>query len=235
MEMEYFVPPDDSARWYEYWCQERFQWYASLGIPTEKLRLRAHDDDELSHYSIGTSDVEFLYPWGWGELEGIAQRTDFDLTQHTKFSGQDLSYFDQERDERYVPYVIEPAAGADRATLAFLLSAYDEDEAPNEKGGTDTRTVLRFHPSLAPIKSCPWPTRSRGRCDAGSRSTSTPPVRSGGATDARTKWAPRSASRSTSTLSTIGRSRSATATPWPRIVCRSTTCSRNWNGGSTHE
>ena len=147
MEMEYFVPPDDSPQWYEYWCQERFRWYTDLGIPEEKLRLRPHDADELSHYSIGTSDVEFLYPWGWGELEGIAQRTDFDLTQHSKFSGQDLSYYDQENDRRYLPYVIEPAAGADRATLAFLLAAYDEDDAPNEKGGTDKRTVLRFHPA----------------------------------------------------------------------------------------
>ena len=152
MEMEYFVPPDESPRWYEYWCQERYRWYTDLGIPEEKLRLRPHDADELSHYSIGTSDVEFLYPWGWGELEGIAQRTDFDLRQHSKFSGQDLSYYDQENDRRYLPYVVEPAAGADRATLAFLLSAYDEDEAPNEKGGTDTRTVLRFDPRLAPIK-----------------------------------------------------------------------------------
>jgi glycyl-tRNA synthetase len=152
MEMEYFVPPDDSPRWYEYWCQERYRWYTSLGIPEEKLRLRPHDADELSHYSIGTSDVEFLYPWGWGELEGIAQRTDFDLRQHSQFSGQDLSFYDQENDNRYLPYVVEPAAGADRATLAFLLAAYDEDSAPNEKGGTDTRTVLRFHPSLAPIK-----------------------------------------------------------------------------------
>ena len=152
MEMEYFVPPDDSPRWYEYWCQERYRWYTSLGIPEEKLRLRPHDADELSHYSIGTSDVEFLYPWGWGELEGIAKRTDFDLRQHSQFSGQDLSFYDQENDRRYLPYVVEPAAGADRATLAFLLAAYDEDSAPNEKGGTDTRTVLRFHPSLAPIK-----------------------------------------------------------------------------------
>jgi len=152
MEMEYFVPPDDSARWYEYWVQERYRWYTDLGIPEDKLRIRPHDPDELSHYSVGTSDVEFLYPWGWGELEGIAQRTDFDLTQHAKFSGQDLSYFDQENDRRYMPYVVEPAAGADRATLAFLLAAYDEDEAPSEKGGTDTRTVLRFHPALAPVK-----------------------------------------------------------------------------------
>jgi glycyl-tRNA synthetase len=147
MEMEYFVPPDQSARWFEYWVNERYNWYRDLGISEDELRIRPHEQDELSHYSIGTSDVEFLYPWGWGELEGIAQRTDFDLTQHGKFSGEDLSYYDQEADERYIPYVIEPAAGADRATLAFLLSAYHEEEVKGEK-----RVVLRFDPRLAPIK-----------------------------------------------------------------------------------
>ena len=152
MEMEYFVPPEDGAKWFEYWCNERVQWYSDLGIPPEKLRLRPHETEELSHYSTGTADVEFDYPWGWGELEGIANRTDYDLTQHAKFSGQDLSYFDQENDRRYVPHVIEPAAGADRATLAFLLAAYDEEEAPDAKGGTDKRVVLRFDPRLAPVK-----------------------------------------------------------------------------------
>ncbi len=147
MEMEYFVPPDDSAKWFEYWVNARYQWYVDLGIPEDMLRIRPHDPDELSHYSVGTSDVEFAYPWGWGELEGIAQRTDYDLTQHAKFSGEDLSYFDQERDERYVPYVVEPAAGADRATLAFLLAAYDEEEVKGEK-----RTLLRLDRRLAPIK-----------------------------------------------------------------------------------
>jgi glycyl-tRNA synthetase len=152
MEMEFFVPPEDSAHWYDYWCQERFQWYVDLGIPESMLRLRPHEPDELSHYSVGTSDVEFAYPWGWGELEGVANRTDFDLTQHSRFSGQDLSYYDQENDRRYVPYVIEPAAGADRATLAFLLAAYHEEEVPTAQGGTEKRTVLRLHPRLAPIK-----------------------------------------------------------------------------------
>ena len=128
------------------------RWYSDLGIPEEQLRLRPHETEELSHYSAGTADVEFMYPWGWGELEGIANRTDYDLTQHAKFSGQDLSYFDQENDRRYVPHVIEPAAGADRATLAFLLAAYDEEEAPDAKGGTEKRVVLRFDPRLAPIK-----------------------------------------------------------------------------------
>ncbi len=152
MEMEYFVPPEDGARWYEYWCQERFRWYTELGIPEGQLRLRPHDAEELSHYSAGTSDVEFLYPWGWGELEGIANRTDYDLAQHSKFSGQDLSYYDQEHDRRYLPHVIEPAAGADRATLAFLLAAYEEEDVDNGKGGSEKRTLLRLHPRLAPIK-----------------------------------------------------------------------------------
>jgi glycyl-tRNA synthetase len=152
MEMEYFVPPAESGKWFEYWTAERYNWYLDLGIPESMLRLRPHEQDELSHYSIGTSDVEFLYPWGWGELEGIAQRTDFDLTQHSKFSGEDLSYFDQENNEKYIPYVIEPAAGADRATLAFLLAAYDEDEAVSGEGKTEKRTVLRLDPRLAPIK-----------------------------------------------------------------------------------
>ncbi len=152
MEMEYFVPPEDAAHWYEYWCQERYRWYTDLGIPEEHLRLRPHATEELSHYSAGTSDVEFMYPWGWGELEGIANRTDYDLAQHSKCSGQDLSYYDQEHDRRYLPYVIEPAAGADRATLAFLLAAYEEQDVDNGKGGTEKRALLRLHPRLAPIK-----------------------------------------------------------------------------------
>jgi glycyl-tRNA synthetase len=152
MEMEYFVPPEEGAQWFEYWCAERMRWYSDLGIPEDKLRLRPHETEELSHYSAGTADVEFLYPWGWGELEGIANRTDYDLKQHSEFSGQDLSYYDQERDRRYLPHVVEPAAGADRATLAFLLAAYDEEEAPDAKGGTEKRVVLRFDPRLAPIK-----------------------------------------------------------------------------------
>jgi glycyl-tRNA synthetase len=147
MEMEYFTPPEEAPKWFEYWVAERYRWYTDLGIPEDLLRIRPHDAEELSHYSAGTSDVEFAYPWGWGELEGIASRTDYDLTQHSKFSGEDLTYFDQERDERYLPYVIEPAAGADRATLAFLLAAYHEEEVKGEK-----RVVLRFDPRLAPYK-----------------------------------------------------------------------------------
>jgi glycyl-tRNA synthetase len=147
MELEFFVPPAEGPKWYEYWCQARLDWYVQLGIPAEMLRLRAHGDDELSHYSAGTSDVEFLFPWGWDELEGIAQRTDFDLTQHSTHSGERLDYFDQASGERYTPYVIEPAAGATRTMAAFLLAAYDEDEI-----GGETRTVLRLHPRLAAYK-----------------------------------------------------------------------------------
>ncbi len=147
MELEFFVPPDDAPKWYEFWCAERLRWYTDLGIPADLLRLRAHDPDELSHYSAGTSDVEFNYPWGWGELEGVANRTDYDLTQHSNSSGQRLEYFDQTTNEHYVPYVIEPAAGATRAMMAFLLAAYDEDEI-----GGEARTVLRLHPRLAPYK-----------------------------------------------------------------------------------
>jgi len=147
MEMEFFVPPDDAGKWYEYWCEERYRWYVDLGMPESKLRLRAHDADELSHYSSGTSDVEFLFPWGWDELEGIANRGDFDLTQHSEHSGEKLEYFDQATGERYVPHVVEPAAGATRTTMAFLMAAYDEEEVRGE-----TRTVLRLDPRLAPYK-----------------------------------------------------------------------------------
>jgi glycyl-tRNA synthetase len=147
MEMEYFVPPDEGKQWFEYWCEERYRWYLDLGIPEDSLRLRPHDPDELSHYSSGTSDVEYLYPWGWGELEGIANRGDYDLTQHANHSGERLEYFDQASNERYVPHVIEPAAGATRTMMAFLLSAYTEDEV-----GGEARSVLRLHPRLAPYK-----------------------------------------------------------------------------------
>jgi glycyl-tRNA synthetase len=147
MELEFFVPPAEGKQWYDYWCTERLNWYVDLGIPREMLRIRNHDSDELSHYSAGTADVEFLFPWGWGELEGIAQRTNYDLTQHAEHSGQKLDYFDQATNERYVPYVVEPAAGANRTMAAFLLAAYDEDVVNDEP-----RTVLRLHPRLAPYK-----------------------------------------------------------------------------------
>ncbi len=147
MEMEFFVPPAEADEWYRYWCGERFQWYLDHGIDEAKLRLRPHGDDELSHYSSGTSDVEFLFPWGWDELEGIANRGSFDLDQHMKHSGQKLEYFDQAANERYVPHVIEPAAGATRTMMAFLMAAYDEEQVND-----DTRTVLRLHHRIAPYK-----------------------------------------------------------------------------------
>jgi glycyl-tRNA synthetase len=153
MEMEYFVPPDEAEKWYEYWRHERLRWYVDLGIPEDQLRLRAHDEEELSHYSSATSDVEFLFPWGWDELEGVANRTDYDLRQHAQASGESLDYFDQTLGERYVPYVVEPAAGATRTAMAFLMAAYDEEEVAREgQGQGETRTVLRFHHRIAPYK-----------------------------------------------------------------------------------
>ena len=147
MEMEFFVPPNEAPEWYEYWCKERHNWYLDLGIPEDKLRLREHDADELSHYSAATADIEFLFPWGWDELEGVANRTYFDLKKHAEASGSRLEYHDPNSDERYTPYVIEPAAGATRAAMAFLMAAYDEEEVND-----DTRTVLRLDPRIAPYK-----------------------------------------------------------------------------------
>ena len=147
MELEYFVPPADAPKWFEYWCRERLRWYVELGIPEDMLRLRPHDPEELSHYSAGTSDVEFMFPWGWGELEGIANRTDYDLKAHAAASGEKLEYFDQASGERYTPYVIEPAAGATRTMMAFLLAAYTVDEV-----GGEERTLLRLHPRIAPYQ-----------------------------------------------------------------------------------
>ena len=147
MEMEFFVHPDEADQWYEYWCKERFQWYLDHGMPEDQLRLRPHDGDELSHYSSGTSDVEFLFPWGWDELEGIANRGNYDLTQHAEHSGEKLEWFDQAANERWVPHVIEPAAGATRTAMAFLMAAYDEEQVKGE-----TRTVLRLHHRIAPYK-----------------------------------------------------------------------------------
>lgn len=147
MEMEFFCRPDESPEWYQYWQDQRYQWYLDLGMTPENLRIRPHEDDELSHYSSGTVDVEYLFPWGWDELEGIANRADFDLKQHAEHSGQDLRYFDQEENERFFPHVIEPAGGATRTTFAFLIDAYAEETVDD-----DTRTVLRLHHKLAPYK-----------------------------------------------------------------------------------
>jgi glycyl-tRNA synthetase len=165
MEMEFFVPPPDAASWFEYWLGERERWYIELGMQPQNLRLRAHEREELSHYSSATSDVEYLFPAAspggegrWMELEGIANRGDFDLSRHAEFSGEKLEYFDQASGQRYVPYVIEPAAGADRAMLAFLVDAYEEEFVEREGTGEgERRTVLRLHPRLAPVKAAVLP------------------------------------------------------------------------------
>jgi glycyl-tRNA synthetase len=147
MEMEFFCRPEEAEQWYAYWLEARIQWYRDLGMTPDNLRLRAHGDDELSHYSSATSDVEYRFPWGWDELEGIANRGDFDLRSHSEHSGVDLRYYDQDADEHFFPHVIEPAAGVTRSAFAFLIDAYDEDEIAGEK-----RVVLRLHHRLAPIK-----------------------------------------------------------------------------------
>jgi glycyl-tRNA synthetase len=153
MEMEFFVKPGTDDEWHDYWLKERMNWFTDLGMTEENLRLREHEGDELSHYAKRTYDIEYDFPgMGWSELEGIANRTDFDLKAHSTHSGQDLSYFDQESDERYVPYVIEPAVGVERTTLAFLIDAYTEDEAPTASGKMEKRTVLKIDKRLAPIK-----------------------------------------------------------------------------------
>ena len=156
MEMEFFCPPAEAERWHEHWMNERLRWYTELGIRPDHLTLRKHEADELSHYSSATSDVEYLFPMGWSELEGIANRGDFDLTQHTEYSNEKLEYYDQQANERYTPYVIEPAAGVDRAMLAFLVDAYATEEVEGRQ-----RTVLRLHPKLAPVKVAVLPLVSK--------------------------------------------------------------------------
>ncbi|MEU3162976.1 glycine--tRNA ligase [Streptosporangium sp. NPDC006930] len=155
MEMEFFVKPGSDEEWHQYWIDERFRWYTDLGINKDNLRIYEHPQEKLSHYSKRTVDIEYRFNFTgteWGELEGVANRTDFDLTAHSKASGTDLSFFEQDTGERYVPYVIEPAAGVDRATLTFLIDAYTEDEAPNAKGVMEKRTVMRLDHRLAPVK-----------------------------------------------------------------------------------
>lgn len=160
MEMEFFVEPSTAPEWHQYWIDTRLAWYVDLGIDADNLRLFEHPLEKLSHYSAGTTDIEYRFGFQnnpWGELEGIANRTDFDLSTHTKHSGVDLSFYDQATDTRYTPYVIEPAAGLTRSFMAFLIDAYHEDEAPNAKGGVDKRTVLRLDPRLAPVKAAVLP------------------------------------------------------------------------------
>ena len=152
MEMEFFCHESEAGKWYEYWVEERFNWFKSLGINTSKLRLRPHAADELAHYAKGCTDVEFEMPFGWSEMEGIANRSNYDLTQHQTVSGKDMVYFDDAKNEKFIPWVIETSVGVDRTCLAILADAYVE-----EKVGDDTRTVLRFHPSIAPIQVAVYP------------------------------------------------------------------------------
>ena len=160
MEMEFFVVPGTDEEWHQYWIDARRHWYVDLGINPDNLRLYEHPKEKLSHYSKRTVDIEYKFGFqgsDWGELEGIANRTDYDLSAHSQHSGKDLSYFDQASGERFIPYVIEPAAGLTRSLMAFLVDAYDVDEAPNTKGGVDTRTVLRLDPRLSPVKAAVFP------------------------------------------------------------------------------
>jgi glycyl-tRNA synthetase len=157
MEIEFFCHPSQADEWYQYWRQARFDWYINLGLGSQRLRLRDHDKDELAHYAASCADVEYAFPFGVSELEGVANRTDFDLKQHQESSGKDLTYFDDQTKERFLPYVIEPSAGVDRSVLAFLCEAYTEDEAPDDKGNPQKRVLMKLHPKLAPIKAAVFP------------------------------------------------------------------------------
>ncbi|HSA48626.1 MAG TPA: glycine--tRNA ligase [Yinghuangia sp.] len=182
MEMEFFVKPGEDETWHEYWLQERWNWYVGLGLREENMRFFEHPKEKLSHYSKRTADIEYRFQFGgneFGELEGVANRTDFDLSTHSKHSGNDLSYFDQETKERWMPYVIEPAAGVNRAMLAFMIDAYNEDEAPNAKGVMEKRVVMRLDPRLAPVKAAVLPL---------SRNTDLSPKARGLAADLRQYW-----------------------------------------------
>ena len=165
MEVEFFVKPGADDQWLQQWVKDRFNWYVRYGIRPENLRLREHGGDELAHYAKATYDIEYRFPWGWGELEGIANRADFDLRRHTEYSGEDLTYFDEDTRERYLPYVIEPSGGVDRATLAFWLDSYDE-----EPDGRDTRTVLHLHRALAPVTVAVLPLSRNARLTPTARS-----------------------------------------------------------------
>ncbi len=157
MEIEFFCHPDEADAWYTYWRDLRYNWYVKLGLHSEKLHLRDHDPDELAHYARACADVEYDFPFGTSELEGIANRTDYDLTKHQEHSGKDMRYFNDQTRERYIPFVIEPSGGVDRAALAFLTEAYTVDEAPNDKGEMQKRTLMKLHPRLAPTKAAIFP------------------------------------------------------------------------------
>ena len=152
MEIEFFVKPGEDEEWHGRWLDDCMAWYTGLGVDPERLRLRAHEPDELAHYAKATYDVEYSYPWGWGEIQGICNRTDYDLKAHSEASGESLTYFDEQTRERYTPYVIEPSAGVDRSVMTFLVDAYTEEEAVSAKGKPEKRVVLKLHPALAPVK-----------------------------------------------------------------------------------
>ena len=241
MEMEFFVPPSEAAEWYRYWVDERLAWHVRYGVRESHLRVRPHEADELSHYSSETSDIEYLFPIGWSELEGIANRGDFDLTQHTEASGTKLEWFEESTGERYVPHVIEPALGVNRSMLTFLVDAYDEEVV-----GERERTVLRLHPQLAPVKAAVLPLIGKDTAMVEKARALYEDLRrqlqrrvrrrwrrSAAATGARTRSARRTGSRSTSRRSRTTRSPFATATRSSRSGSRSAarerrspTCSR---------
>jgi glycyl-tRNA synthetase len=156
-EIEYFVPPEQADQWFEYWVEERLKWYTDLGIAADRLRLRPHREDELAHYASRCTDIEYGFPFGWSELEGIANRQDFDLRQHQEHSGKDLTYFDEAEKRRYLPHVIEPSGGVDRSVLAFVVDAYEEIPGGRGSAGAEVESVLRLHPRLAPIKAAVLP------------------------------------------------------------------------------
>jgi glycyl-tRNA synthetase len=159
--MQYFIKPDEAERWFGYWKEQRIDWYTSLGMKKDKLKFEPHPPSKLAHYAKAAVDIEYNFPFGWGELEGIHNRGDYDLSQHQKFSGKKLEYFDDQTKERFIPYVIETSAGASRSFMAFLVDAYDEDEAPTADGKVEKRTVLRLSPKLAPLKCAVFPLVNR--------------------------------------------------------------------------
>ena len=226
MELEFFCKPGTDLEWFAYWKQFCIDWLQTLGIKPEEMRARDHSPEELCFYSKATTDLEFLFPFGWGELWGIADRTDYDLTQHQNVSGQDMAYFDDESKEKYIPYVIEPSLGADRVTLAFLCAAYDEEEI----GEGDVRTVLHFHPVIAPVKIGVLPLskklneeqrRSTQSFPSTTTASSTTEETLVSVTAVRMRSVLRSASLTTSSRRPTRLLPSVTVIPWSRYVCRS--------------
>jgi glycyl-tRNA synthetase len=161
MEMQFFVKPGSDVDWFNYWKQERLKWFVELGMREEKLQFHQHEPDKLAHYAKDAFDIEYEFPFGWGEIEGIHNRTDYDLTRHEEYSGKSLKFFDEQARERYIPYIIETSAGASRSFMAFLVDAYAEEEAPTADGGVEVRTFLKFHRKLAPIKAAVFPLVNR--------------------------------------------------------------------------